>query len=175
MHTPRFLFVVGLLLIGGNVLSSCKGGEADYPIDPRDERRLERGKLSGDGITLFGDSSDDESGSGGGSGIGVNSFLWRAALDTFSFMPLASADPFGGVIITDWYEDPKTPGERFKANIVILSRSLIANGVNVRLFRQIKPSGADSWKDATVANNASKELENTILTRARELRLKAGK
>ena len=68
--------------------------------------------------------------------IGVNSYLWRATLDTLSFMPLASADPFGGVIITDWYEDPKAPGERFKVNALILDRSLRADGVKLTVFKQ---------------------------------------
>jgi hypothetical protein len=77
-------------------------------------------------------------GGGGGSeeGIGVNSFLWRASLDTLNFMPLASADPFGGVIITDWYSDPTTPNERFKATVYILDTRLRADALNVSIFRQ---------------------------------------
>ncbi len=46
-----------------------------------------------------------------GGGIGVNSFLWPASLDTISFMPVNSANPFGGVIITDWHAPPETPGD----------------------------------------------------------------
>ena len=52
-------------------------------------------------------------------GISVNGFLWRATLDTISFMPLAQADPFGGIILTDWYRPPETQDERFKINVYI--------------------------------------------------------
>jgi len=100
---------------------------------------------------------------------GINSFLWRATLDTVSFMPLASADPFGGVILTDWYTDPNTPSERVKINAFILGRELKANGVRVRTFRQIQQDGR--WVDAAVSEQTARSLENTILTRARQLRI----
>ena len=77
------------------------------------------------GVVLFGRTTAPE----GGVGIGVNAFLWRASLDTLSIWPIASADPFGGVIITDWYAPPETPNEQFKFNIFILDRSLRADGV----------------------------------------------
>src|SRR5690606_33046399 len=111
-------------------------------------------------------------GGGGGSeeaGIGVNSFLWRASLDTLNFMPLASADPFGGVIITDWYSDPTTPNERFKATVYILDTRLRADALNVSIFRQQQVNGA--WADAAVDPETEIQIENAILTRARQLRL----
>ncbi|WP_142849195.1 DUF3576 domain-containing protein [Telmatospirillum sp. J64-1] len=102
-------------------------------------------------------------------GIGVNSFLWRASLDTMGFMPLASADPFGGVILTDWYAPAESPGERFKASVFILGRDLRADGVRVSVFRQVRdPSG--QWMDAPVDPAMATDLENAILTRARQLR-----
>ena len=102
--------------------------------------------------------------------IGVNGYLWRAALDTLSFMPLASADPYGGVIITDWYLNPEKPDERFKATVYILDSRLRADGLNVALFRQVRdPSGA--WADAQVNPQTEIDLENAILTRARQVRL----
>ena len=108
----------------------------------------------------------------GGGGIGVNSFLWRASLDTISFMPLASADPFGGVIITDWYSPPNFPEERFKITVYILDRQLRADGIKVAAFRQER-RGGDSWRDAAVAKETATDLENAILTRARQLRIAA--
>ena len=105
----------------------------------------------------------------GGADIGVNAFLWRASLDTLSFMPLASADPFGGVIITDWYADPTTPSERFKATVYILDTHLRADAINVAIFRQTQVNGA--WQDATVDPQTTIQIENAILTRARQLRL----
>ena len=83
-----------------------------------------------------------------GPSIGVNVYLWRAALETIDFMPLVQADPFGGVIITDWFSPPETPGERFKLTIYILDRELRADAVKVAVFRQIKGDGG--WTDATV-------------------------
>ena len=99
--------------------------------------------------SLFGDNNKGGGGGGGGSGVAVNSFLWHASLDTVSFMPLASADPFGGIIITDWYSPPDTPNERFKVNIFILGRELRADGVRVSVFRQTRDGGGQ-WVDAPV-------------------------
>jgi len=119
--------------------------------------------------TIFSPGKGD-TGGGGGSGIAVNSFLWHASLDTVSFMPLASADPFGGTIITDWYSPPDSPNERFKLNIFILGRDLRADGVRARVFRQNKgPDG--QWVDAPVDQATGTDLENAILTRARQIRM----
>src|SRR5690606_5765052 len=94
---------------------------------------------------LFGDKEDQSAGSGG---IGVNSFLWRAALDTVSFMPVASADPFGGVILTDWYENTDKAGERFKINVYILDKRLRADALRVTVFKQRRTG--NTWRDAAV-------------------------
>jgi hypothetical protein len=103
-------------------------------------------------------------------GIGVNSYLWRASLDTLAFMPLASADPYGGVIITDWYINPEKPDERFKATVYILDTRLRADGLTVTVFRQVK--GADgAWTDTATSNQTQVDIENSILTKARQLRL----
>ena len=101
--------------------------------------------------------------------LGVNSFLWHATLDTLAFMPLQSADPFGGVIITDWYSDPTDPNERMRVTAYILDRRLRADGLRVTAFRQTH--SADGWVDAQVNPDTANKLEDAILTRARELRL----
>ena len=102
--------------------------------------------------------------------LGVNSYLWRAALDTMSFMPLQSADPYGGLIITDWYSAPEKADERFKATVYILDTRLRADGLNVALQKQTRaPDG--SWRDAAVSPQTETDLENAILTRARQLRV----
>ena len=102
--------------------------------------------------------------------IGVNGYLWRAALDTLSFMPLASADPYGGVVITDWYVNPEKPDERFKCTVYILDSRLRADGLNVAVFKQVKDA-AGNWTDAPSAGQTETDLENAILTKARQLRL----
>lgn len=128
--------------------------------------------LFGGGERNSGQSGADAGGGsrrGGEAGIGVNSFLWRASLDTLNFMPLASADPFGGIIITDWYSDATTPTERFKATVYILDTRLRADALNVSIFRQVQTNG--QWADAATNPDTEIQIENAILTRARQLRL----
>ena len=106
-----------------------------------------------------------------GEGLAVNAYLWRASLDTIAFMPLQSADPFGGIIITDWYSPPETADERFKVNVYILGRVLRADGLKVSVFHQTRDAGGQ-WHDAAVGPEVATEFENAVLTRARELRLR---
>ena len=105
--------------------------------------------------------------SGQATQIQVNAYLWRATLDTLSFMPLVSADPFGGVVITDWYSPPATPGERFKVNAYILSKQLTANAIQVSVFHQVQTS--TGWADAPADPTMASGLEDRILARAADL------
>ena len=102
--------------------------------------------------------------------IGVNGYLWRATLDTLSFMPLATADPWGGTVITDWYSNPEKPDERFKATVYILDTRLRADGLKVTVFKQIRDAGGQ-WVDSPTSEQTESDIENAILTRARQLRL----
>ena len=169
--------LAGLLLLPP-ILTSCESSPPEidtknYPQDARESQRARReargsGSIFGkDGLILFGKKKED---TGAASGVAVNSFLWRASLDTLSFMPLSAADPFGGVIITDWYTPPETPDRRFKANIYILDRDLRADGLRVTLFQQRREANG-GWVDATVEEKTSTDLEDAILTRARQLRV----
>jgi Domain of unknown function (DUF3576) len=173
-HTSKIgffaLLCVCLLSVSG--CGSTKG-EAKYPsgldrTQTGDDIYGERQSILGpEGLQIFGGKRNDPAAD---SGIGVNSFLWRASLDTISFMPMASADPFGGVIITDWYSAEENSNERVKLNIFILGRELKADGISVKTFRQEKGKNGD-WKDAPVADETNRALEDTILTRARQLRI----
>ena len=100
--------------------------------------------------------------------IGVNSYLWRAALDTVSFMPLAQADSNGGVIVTDWYANPGLPTERMKLTVTILDQDLRADAVRVAASRQVQQNG--QWIDVSVQAATVQKLEEIILTKARDLR-----
>jgi Domain of unknown function (DUF3576) len=111
-------------------------------------------------------------GANSGAALGVNAYLWRGALDTLSFMPLASADPFGGVIITDWWQPPQAPDERFKATAYILGRELTASALRVAIYRQVLKNG--SWVDAEVSPATVSDIENRVLDRARLLRAESG-
>ena len=104
-----------------------------------------------------------------GASIGVNGYLWRATLDTLAFMPLQSADPYGGVVITDWYVNPEKPDERFKCTVYILDTRLRADGISAAVFRETLVNGA--WVPAAVSPDTNVALENAILSKARQLRL----
>lgn len=103
--------------------------------------------------------------------IGVNSYLWRAALETVSFAPLLQADSAGGVIVTDWYANPQNAGERVKLTVSILDQDLRADALRVAASRQTSQGGA--WVDAPVQAATVQKLEDIILTKARELRRQA--
>ncbi len=103
--------------------------------------------------------------------IGVNAYLWRAALDTISFAPLLQADSNGGVIVTDWYANPSNPNERVKMTITILDQDLRADALRVAAVRQV--AQGNGWVDAPVQAATVQKLEDIILTKARDLRRKA--
>lgn len=171
-HVKLITIALALLLVAPG-LSSCSsaGGEAKYPTGAdRDSTGsdiyAERQTIFGEGGLRILGSRDD---SGEDNGIGVNKYLWRAALDTVSFMPLASADPFGGVILTDWYSPEGKKNERFKLNVFIVSKSLRSDGIEVKLFKQKRSGG--KWSDTSSSQDSEIQLEDTILTRARQLRV----
>lgn len=175
-NISRSLAVFIVFLFVAPFMAACSGGpiktEAKYPTGydrPQtgtDIYSKPDSILGPEGLSLFGGKKQDDS---GGDGIGVNSYLWRASLDTVSFMPLASADPFGGVILTDWYSAPGTEGERFKVNVFIMGRQLRSDGVRVRIFKQVQKG--NTWADVAAAPETARQLEDTILTRARQLRV----
>jgi len=170
------------LILPAFILAGCGADLAgDGTVYPESKRTRSGGQdnydtsatesvFGGNGLQIFGGGDDAElGGGGGGGGVSVNSFLWRASLDTVSFMPLSSADPFGGVIITDWYTPPETPGERFKINIFILDRQLRADGLRVAIFKE--QTAAGRWTPAALDQQTAINIENRILERARELRV----
>ena len=132
--------------------------------------------LVASGCTIFGsstantaESSSSQLGPEETGSLGVNAYLWRATLDTLSFMPLASADPYGGVVITDWYANPSKADERLKATVYILDTRLRADGISAAVFRETLVGGA--WVPASVSPDTNIALENAILAKARQLRL----
>ena len=132
----------GLLLAALLPLAACGGGAKDRP----------KADLAASKVTT----------------IGVNAYLWRASLDTLSFMPMVQTDSNGGVIVTDWYANPRTPGERVKLTVSIVDQDLRADALRVAASRQVNQGGV--WVDAPVAAATVQKLEDIILTRARDLR-----
>lgn len=171
---PYRLVLLAIMLAFSTTLAACGGGEgggitteAKYPTG------LDRSRTGNDiyskGKSIFGEDGFSILGGKGNKTstdvITVNSYLWRAALDTVNFMPLANVDPFGGVILTDWYASPDTPGERYKLNIFVMGSQLRSDGVKVSMFKQ------RNGKDVAVDQKTNTDIEDAILTRARELRI----
>ncbi|MCP1242706.1 DUF3576 domain-containing protein [Acetobacter lambici] len=117
---------------------------------------------------------EDRGASGGEASLkgGVNAYLWRAALDTLSFMPIATADAEGGLILTDWYTPPATHDERFKITAFVLDRRLRSDALRLSVFRQLKQDG--TWVDTPPAPNTASDIATRILSRARKLRADNG-
>lgn len=170
----KFLYII---LFSSLIVSGCSGVEtkASYPTREEGSDKILYSDQKRESIwseddslskKLFGGADDETA---GGAGIGVNSFLWRASLDTIAFMPVASADPFGGVIITDWYENPDAKGERFKLTVYILDKQLRADGIRVSVFKQKLEKA--NWRDVETPKDMALNIENAILTRAREIRI----
>ena len=151
---------LGAMAVSLAALAACSSGGGSRTFQTQEE---------GGGFRLFGNRG--RAPATAPATIGVNGYLWRASLDTLNFMPLASADPYGGVIITDWYANPEKPDERFKAQVYILDTRLRADGLNVTVYKQTRASTAAGWIDAPTAAETATEIENAILTRARQLRL----
>lgn len=101
--------------------------------------------------------------------IGINGYLWRAALDTLAFMPMAQVDGGGGVILSEWYVNPEVPTERLKVSVYVLDKRLSADAITVNAFREV--IDGDEWVSAPVRAGTAQKIEEAILTRARELRL----
>ena len=168
MQAGRTLLKGAIFMVAAVALASCSMFKADDSGQSRADDNAGRG---GGGFLGIGGGGGNRSASD--EGIGVNSYLWRASLDTLNFMPLQSADPFGGVIITDWYTPAETPEERFKLNLYILGRQLRADGVKATVFRQ-RRDNTGNWIDAATETATSTQVENAILNRARQIRQSAG-
>ncbi len=175
-RTRLFSKVLLVTLLGLFTLSACSNTSAPRiprkkavgEVGPKYESDTRPTLFGKDGLS-YGSSKTQSGNSAGSGGIGVNSYLWRATLDTVAFLPVTSADPFGGVIITDWYTPPESPKERFKLNVYVLGRALRADGLRVSVFRQLR-SAQGEWRDARVEADAGRKIEDAILTRARQLR-----
>lgn len=148
------------VLMLGTLLGACSTGPHDSTGLARPQNKL----LKEDRGATGGNDQLEKS--------GVNAYLWRGAIDTLSFMPFASADAIGGVILTDWYTPPATQNERFKITCFILSSDLRSDAVRVSVFRQVLQDG--QWTDTPVAANTVSDITSKILTRARQLRADNG-
>ena len=169
---PAVFLSAGFLLAACLSLSACQtGGEASYPgaryKGQTAPRYVEMPSAFG-GTHANGTASAPPANAATDTHLGVNTYLWRAALEQVSYMPLISEDPVGGVIITDWYSAANAPNERFKLNVYIFGRDLAADSVRVSVYKQQRdPNG--NWSDARAAATDGVSYQNAILARARQL------
>lgn len=152
------------------LLMACGGKPADIPNDARNQPL-------GGGAGKYNESkvgdilAFDSNGGGTGGGLTpVNRYLWRASLDTLSYLPLASTDPFTGVIATDWAASPDAPNERFKVTAYVKSPELSARSLQVAVFREVRDE-AGGWSTAPVNGGTARQLEDAILVRARQIKI----
>lgn len=171
MPTMRIHWLAGAL--AALTVAGCSGPSDPEPIPQGPAGRSAQGSVFGDdGASVGNLLSGDAFGRGEdqGDAIPVNKFLWQASLDTLSFLPLASTDPFTGVIATDWGAAPGRPDERFKVTAYMLSPALAASSLKVAVYREVRsPEGL--WMPAAVDPNTPRQLEDAILTRARQIRI----
>ena len=150
MFSRKFAFFKALsLFIGAIAITGCGGNDAA------------KARNAGLPSYVTGDGSTATT---------VNRYLWAASLETLDFLPVYSADPIAGLIISDWYVNPEAPNERFKTTVYILDNALRADALRVSVFRQERDE-VGTWTDANVNPATPREIENAILTRARQLRL----
>ena len=133
---------------------------------------MEKYKENKEGKTLVSDLLDNvlPGDNKGSAGIGVNTYLWRATLETLSFMPLSSADPFGGVIVTDWYSKNEAPNEKYKIVAYIIGTQLRVDALKINVFKKIKNENGD-WIDQESHSEMSLNIEDSILTKAKQYRM----
>lgn len=167
------------VVLGGFLAVALSGCSTDLspkdkeeaPASREDSRKYMDGRFFGDDLLLFGNDKKYDPNKGGG--MPVNQYLWRASLNVISFMPLASSDATGGVIITDWYTSRDKPNQRLKMTISILDRVLRADALKVTMNKQIRGARGE-WIDAAADSAMEREMEDLILTKARELKIKNG-
>ncbi|MBP6985046.1 MAG: DUF3576 domain-containing protein [Alphaproteobacteria bacterium] len=163
---------VSKILFIAVIVAGCQSEPLTYDdsdiLDNKSRRDKDLGQLFGDDLFTFGGKSNNAQAT---TGITVNEFLWRAALDTVSFMPLRSVDPFGGVILTEWYMPESAKNERLKLDVFILDKNLSANGVRVAVHKQVFDARTKQWADSTIDAKTVNDLEESILTKARQLKV----
>lgn len=165
--------LVATMMLGAAVLAACSD-IGDAPTAQPGTVLSEGGPGRERSVATAGGGFSALFGGGGGGDetgavLGVNAYLWRASLDTVSFLPITSADPFGGVILSDYYTPPETPNSRYKVAVYILGRELRSDNVRVSITMQTR--AGSGWRDEAANETLARQLEDTILARARQLRI----
>ena len=164
MFPKKFLKLLVFISILPFLLNSCanRGDARKSPPDPklRVKRNLEEGKgfrvmsgLKKSGSTNYEFASSNE--------------LWRASLDTIDFMPLASVNYSGGIIITDWYSNDQNSNENIKISIRFLTNEIRSDALNIKVFKKICKNNSSNCKISEGYNELISELKRKILKTAK--------
>ena len=184
LNTKTIFYIITAIFLNAFLITGCSLDDtevvrAPIPEDIIMKRERERREAAGTDEdesfvgNIFKDFGFGNKGaSGGGGGIGVNTHLWKATLDTLSFMPLLSADPFGGVIITDWHSNSEVSKEKFKIVAYILGKELRVNAIKVAVFKKIKNENGN-WVDKKSNKTLQNKVEDAILTKARKYKIQS--
>ena len=158
-----------LLMLVALLTAGCQNvdKESKTPVEKDDKRKLGFGSIAGEDFLTFGGPKKN---TGSANSLVINSYLWQASLQTLEFLPLTSIDATGGVIVTDWYSTSGAPNERVKVCVYIVSNVLRADAIKVVVYKQIRAANGN-WVHAASSAQTATDLENIILTRARQLRM----
>ena len=171
LKTVKAFFIISLIHLA--CCSDIEIGEPPPPaLDPKEKEMAKTAAVRAEGETLLDSLLTDvlPGNKGSAGGIGVNAYLWRATLETLSFMPLSSADPFGGVIVTDWYSKNEAPNEKYKIVAYIIGTQLRVDALKINVFKKIKNENGE-WIDQESHSEMSLNIENSILTKAKQYRM----
>ena len=145
-------------------LTSCSGIGTSPQSEPGPGSILTGKSEQGLSLKDLTASSDNTT----GVGMPINALLWRASLDIISTIPLDDVDTFGGTIVTEWYQLNRKSDERIKMTVFVLDRELRSDGIRVVVYVQNRVG--INWEDSGTDSQLGKQIEELILTRAREIR-----
>ena len=149
------------------------GVDGDVALRDAENRLASGGGLFGKGgLSLdFLDDKKDKNQISNSVSMPINTYLWRGALETINFMPLSSADPVGGTIITDWYSTTENQNERCKLNIFIMGTRLNVENLKVTSFCQEFKN--QIWVNKKIDKENNVKIENAILNKAKKLKIQS--
>ena len=170
--------LVVIILAGACDSSYVRRATKEENLTTEDKRDRRGGKIGRQGnpddkdrvLFRFGkkkQASNNEQSSLGAASRNTNIYLWQGALETIDFMPLISSDFVGGIILTDWYSPPEKQNQRYKLTVRIIGPVFRSDALSVKVFSQRLRGNA--WRDEKPDQNTAKIIEDTMLTRARDL------
>ena len=155
----KYTAILGTLFV---FLYGCGMGADARQFPPEADKRIKKNIEEGRGFRIF---DDDKKGGSGNFDFASSNSLWRASLDTIDFMPLASANYSGGIIITDWYSSDTSSSEAIKITIRFLTNEIRSDALDIKVFYK-KCASNQNCAIIEKSENIKKELSKKILAKA---------